>query len=422
MKRNSFVAIAVLAIIILCTACSNSNTTNEGRENTKLADNLYGIEYDDYDFDACVDFYGRHKPKGLDAACSEVRKGNFIGRNLDYYINRNACAVIKMNHSKHRFASIGVVGCCPEFTTDVASGGKPNEIYRYLPCRTSDGINEKGVYIGVNVMPTGETSFDKKKWRAKQWGIGAAFTKPGAKHTYNTMYLTRYVLDNATSVEHALTLIRSINWYEPVDYPHKGEAQAFHWMLADGKRNCIIEFIDNQLEVTEADDLNQPSFGTIMTNFTNALYAKGIMQYYGIGYERFDVLKANYAATPASMDGMGQLMKKVWFSKAYTTPIDSPDLWLGEYVNEVYPSWDLYPSHDLLERESLRVYLQGELNMWNVPNNWYTDNTPLWFTVHTSIYDLGARKLQMMPHEGRGAQKSFIEFSLSSRFNKPCIK
>lgn len=87
-----------------------------------------------------------------------------MGRNLDWYINTNASAIIKMNHTDEHYASIGMVSCFNMFSNDIAKSGEYNDVYKYLPLKTLDGINECGLYVGENVMPTGETSFDSTSW------------------------------------------------------------------------------------------------------------------------------------------------------------------------------------------------------------------------------------------------------------------
>lgn len=415
MKKHHllFTALFVLA------ACSNDSPEPERhRANTQLAGNLFGIEYDDYDFDAGVAYYNRHMPHEK-AACSEVRKGNFVGRNLDYYINRNASAIIKMNAGEKRFASIGVVGCSSEFTSDLAASGEFDSIYMYLPCRTTDGINENGVYIGVNIMPTGETSLDSTTWVTDEWGHSAYFTNTASDTAYCVMYLNRFVLDNARSVDHALELIESVSWYDPVDYPSKDHTQAFHWMLADEERNCILEFLDNKLVVTDAKDLKKPSSGTVMTNFTNAVHDEGLMQISGIGYERYDILTKYYDSIPETFSGMEDLMKKVWYSHFYNIEPGSDDFWLSEFASAAMPSWLLYKNSAIWDVPAYSDAIKAAIGKWNDSSLWYVEDTPLWFTVHTSIYDLKARKLHMLPHEGRGGVRTYQDFDLNSSFDKP---
>lgn len=208
-----FAAFLALFIIYLAVSCSQKGDV---RANTVITDYLYGVEYDDYDFDLCIKEYDKRMHPRL-GGCSEVRNGNFIGRNLDWYINTDASAIIKVNAKSGtgfgdtRYASLGVVGCSVPFSNEVASSGEWNErAYTFLPFSTTDGINEKGLYVGVNVTATGETSFDKSTWKPFAWGLGAALTNDKSDKVYSVTYLVRIVLDHASSVADAKELIKSM--------------------------------------------------------------------------------------------------------------------------------------------------------------------------------------------------------------------
>lgn len=418
MKR--FFLFLVPAILTVVSSCNDAPKATV-RCNTMINDYLFGVEYDDYDFDACKEFFDSlYIPSG---ACSEVRRGRFVGRNLDWYINRNASAVIKVNHTEDHFASIGVVGCFPQFDVELARSGEYDRVYEYLPFKTEDGVNERGVYVGVNVVPTGETSFDESTWRPHEYGLGAAHTNPSASLTCTVNYLPRIILDKAGSVEEAIKLIESIDWTEPVNYPHDGETQSFHWLICDSDRSVVLEFMDNKPHFTEAVSVSEPGFGTIMTNFTNCLREKGIMQINGIGYERYDILYDHYGTYPESFEGMQKLMEMVWFSKYYTIPVDSPDFWLSECADDDLPAYDIYKNYEILKDPYIHSMIEDSVDIFKDKSLWYTDDTPLWFSTHTSVYDIKSRNLHLLVHEGLDGMDEFYEASLKkSHFAKPLKK
>lgn len=404
--------LSVAAIAAAVCSCGNKDL----QVNTRISDNLFGIEYDDFDFEAGVAALDKYKPASF--GCSEVRKGDFVGRNLDWYINNEASIILKVNASESRYASIGIGGCFPLFTNELAASGEYDPIYEILPMFTTDGINEKGLYVGVNVMPTGETSFDKEKWNSGAWGNGAAMTNPGAEKSYCTMYMVRFLLDNAASVEEAKTLVESSNWYEPSGFPHDGQSQAFHWLVCDASSSMVLEFIDNQPYFTETDKVNEPSFATIMTNFTNRLYADGIMQKSGIGYERWDILAAGYPAAAESFEGIADLMKTVWYSNFYTTPAGDPNFFMTD-LDGVHPSWDVYHNAALWDDPEWLSYVARTKEKWNDPSFWHTDDTSLWYTTHTSVYSISGRELMVLTHEGLESQKEYYKVNFESTFAKP---
>lgn len=410
-----------MAIMVLAAAaCDEEEHNSEGsRCNTVIDHYLYGVEYDDYDFNACLDYINKQYIP-TDYGCSEVRKGKFVGRNLDWYINRNASAVIKVNRTKDHYASIGVVGCFPQFSEEVAQTGQYDEVYQYLPFKTCDGINECGLYVGVNVMPTGETSFDRSKWRPNEYGLGAAFTNPESDKTYAVNYLTRILLDKASSVQEAMRIVDGINWTEPVNFPYPGSTQALHWLICDEKESVVLEFMDNKAYYTQAESVDEPSYGTIMTNFTNCLMEEGVMQQYGCGYERWDILRDNYASTPETFEGMENLMRSVWYSKLFKVPDNPDDTWYSEmssYIGKA--AWDLYKHYELAQDKDFQDVCSMIYGVFQDKSNWYKDDTPLWFSTHTSVYNLQSRELHILVHEGYDGMKTFHAFPFNSRFEKP---
>lgn len=411
---NNFLRISLVTAVmcIAATACNKDNCNDsEGRVNTPIADYLYMVEYDDYDLQANLDYFGKlFLSEG--PACSQVRKGNFVGRNLDWYINKDAAAIIKMKHTDDHFASIGMVGCFPAFSNEIAKSGRPDDVYRYLPFKTEDGVNEYGLYVGVNVMPTGETSFDQSSWEPHAFGHGAAGTNPSSDMHYSVNYLVRVVLDRAKTVDDAKRVIAGIDWTEPKNYPHENETQSFHWLISDATKSVVLEFMDNVPVYTEAPSITEPSFGNIMTNFTNCLMAKGIIQICGIGYERWDILHDNYASTPESFEGMQELMKKVWFSHTYTNDPLSRDFWLSECSSTDLPAYSLYKNYDILSNPQYFELLQQFTASFEDKSLWHVNDTPLWYSTHTSIYDLKNKKLRVLVHEGFDGMKEFYEVSL----------
>lgn len=425
----------------ICTAasfvsCSDNNDSGNGNEQNecleKFNEYLYGAEYDDYDFKAGVALFEKRYGSIAPAACSEVRKGNFVGRNLDWNINRDLSAVVRINGKgtptddnfyTARYASIGMVGCMPEFGMDyVKNTTEYLPAYELLPMATTDGINEKGVYVGVNVTATGETSMDKAKWKDHQWGVGAAFTNPDSDKKLCVTYLVRVILDHASSVEDAIRIVKSINWYEPMNFPTQGASQAFHWLIADKNTNCVLEFVDNAPVVVKTADVSKPSLATIMTNFNNYLMQDGIIQDHGIGYERFDLLHDNYADTPETIKGMQGLMEKVWYTKAYTMALSEPGYWATENPNDYFTASQMYKHPEVLKDERYQQVVNNNVADYNNRENWHTLGCTVWYTTHTSIYDLTTRSLSVKLHEGLDGMKDYMTFKFDRHFPKPLNK
>lgn len=432
-----------LSVITSCSVSllSCSDKPQEQRANTCINDWLYGVEYDDYDVPAGFAMYEqRVYPMGL---CSEVRKGDIVGRNLDWYINRDAAAVIKVNAKNRedaasldpekmavsRFASLGMAGCNPVFSVDLAKTGEYGKIYETLPFATCDGINENGVYCGVNVTATGETSIDESKWSTGQWGLGAnSIAKEEGKLTCCVTYFVRMVLDHATSVDHAKQLIRSINWYEPANFPASGLTQAFHFLISDAVASTVCEFVDGEVVFVDAEDILQPGYGTIMTNFNNALMAREepIYQYTGCGYERFDLIKAQYPAANVEKDGMEamkKIMESVWYSNAYTKAINAEDFWFTENYDaavEKFHAENLYKmGKEMWNDEDFVNKIKSSKEKFADKDYWHQTDCTLWYTTHTSLYSISNKNMQVLVHEGLDGMDSYYSADFDVHFAKP---
>lgn len=433
---TSLLIVAACAAAAMLTSCSKDESPAIEYKQTeclaKYNDYLYGLEYDDYDFKACTELLEERYGSIAPAACSEVRKGNFVGRNLDWYINRDLSAVIRINAKgtpsddnfyTARYASIGMVGCMPEFGIDyVKSTTEYLPVYELLPMSTGDGINENGVYVGVNVTATGETSMDPAKWKDHQWGLGAAYTNPTSDKKLCVTSLVRVILDHATSVDDAIRIVNSINWYEPINFPIPGATQAFHWLICDKNTSCVLEFVDNTPVFVKTTNVNTPSLATIMTNFNNYLMQDGIIQDHGIGYERWDLLHDSYVYAPETAEGMQGLMEKVWYTKSYTMSIDEPGYWATENPNPYFTAPQMYKHPEILQDERYKQVVDYNVADYNNRDSWHTLDCTVWYTTHTSIYDLTTRSLSVKLHEGLDGMKEYMTFNFEQHFPRPLNK
>lgn len=101
-----------------------------------------------------------------------------------------------------------------------------------------DGMNENGVAIALLAVPEAEPPYDSNKI------------------TLNTTTAIRLVLDNASTVEEAVKLLRNYNIY------FSGDIEC-HYLIADASgRSVIVEFYDDELQVVETKTDYQ-----IATNF-----------------------------------------------------------------------------------------------------------------------------------------------------------
>lgn len=330
---------------------------------------LYTVTYSDFDYSAAGEYmkelYGvvDMKPAG----CSAVRNGSYFGRNLDYYVNECADLVITMKAGKDRYASIGTSADFPPCTKQAIDEGTLSEMnYAAAAYYMNDGMNENGVAINSNVVPAGECDH-------------TTGTNPGAP-TIVSNGVVRYVLDHAKSVDHAIELLRSVNIATPTTSNFHYES---HWMISDPKKTVVVEIWNNELVVV--DDC-------VITNF----YLSHPDSPMGIGHERYDTLKAHYDEG-TSVDGMHNLMKRVWYSKAYSSKT-SP-IWYSEGLEEGCGfTWDDIKSgiYDDLMNEMM---VEAEKAFVSVDYQKTQRDGMFWYTTHSIVYDLDNLTMSLICQE-----------------------
>lgn len=458
MKKLMYLALAFIAIATGFTACQQKSTSISGIDNEfkleEVAPFFYKVVYDkDYDFNAgramVNDLHMGKKSTFFSGGCTEVRHGNQVGRNLDWNVNYEAAAVQWMPGTdsvendiaadilgrKQRFSSVGMVGANPHFKYPcIVSQEVGDTLSKTLALSMTDGINEKGVYIGVNVAPAGETSKNPGNWKPGIWGTGASFTNP--KHysdsTNNAMcvtYLTRIILNYAESVDDAIRIIDSLNWFEPYKWEYNEDktdsvkvCQAFHWLICDSNKSAVVEFIDNTPRFITSGINISMNLGSAITNFSNCIYNpehRTNIQHGGTGYERFHCIK-DYFITHSKDFDMEQLMEEFHYSKfyhEYYNEVKSKDKKNYRFRSEfAFPNRGL-PADKLYPKLNTTVATAFVDSLDSICQGWPQGSSPdsirksgndstYWYTTHTSIYDLTRKNngddysFKVLIHEG----------------------
>ena len=349
--------------------CEHTKPVAVSPDATNGDEYLYTITYSDLDyFTVCEYMKGLYGVVDMKpAACSAVRNGRYYGRNLDYYVNECADLVITMKASKDRFASIGTSADFPPVTKKAIDEGTLSEMdYAAAAYYMNDGINEFGVAINSNVVPAGECDH-------------TSGTNPGAP-TIVSNGVVRYVLDHAKSVDHAIELLRGVNIATPSTDDFHFES---HWMISDPEKTVVVEIWNNELVVV--DDC-------VITNF----YLSHPDSPMGIGHERYDILKAHYDEG-ASADGMESLMKRVWYSNAYSSKADP--IWYSDGLSDGCGfTWDDIKSGDYQDVMD-EMILEGEKAYVSVDYQKALRDGSVWYTTHSIVYDLENQTMSLICQE-----------------------
>lgn len=358
--------------------------------------------------------------------CSAVHNGNFVGRNLDYFVNDMPTFVVHVAASgTNRFASVGI-GSAQLHNADVE---KYTAEYSLPPLGIFDGINENGVVIEENVVP-----FDD---------VGALEgTNPG-KPDLHIVYAPRYILDHATSAAHAIKLLEERNLVGDLL-----GAYYFHYLIADKDESYIVEFIGSKLvwrkmEISTNFNLCWDNGEeSVITDETEGAWTKDdypapyaeettiddIKKYYtdyAMGVERFVTLREHYDEG-TTLEGMMNLMKRVQYSQTYSIETaeetaKGPSWWVSESCSAdfPFPTYTLDDGTEIFVDRSLPQLYElfktdyeyfanlieaydmafGQIVLADVDEYRY-EYTGIWYTTHTAVYDIENRSLSLCVQEG----------------------
>lgn len=160
-----------------------------------------------------------------------------FGRNFDWY--DRACVLLFADPS-NGYASVSMVDiryCGYELNPDLTSFDSRIRLLN-APFVPIDGMNEKGVAIGMMAVPSVQLPFDP------------------LKQTTTDLGMIRLVLDHAANTHEAIELIQGYN-IRMSDVP-------LHYFVADAMgRSAVIEFVDSRAEA-----LSNSSNFQVSTNFT----------------------------------------------------------------------------------------------------------------------------------------------------------
>lgn len=392
------------ALLLLLVGCGSNETADKSdQEFVRIADNLYETVYTE-DFD-----WNRADTPALPGfACSGVQNGIYRGRNYDWtYADTDICIIHATATADRPHASVGV----SDLSFAVLEDGSIDR--EKAPFVTVDGINDAGVCIQVNVLPFGENGPLSHTETREDDLAGSS--------------VVRYILDNADSVDAAVSLLK-----EKDIHPEMADQDELHWLIsgpAGGEdsslKTIVVEVFPDGLHITE-DFVNGKPIMTNMnvSNFDGTAQSVGL----GFGYERWQILDRYYDQADSVM-GTFDLMEKVYFTKSYDLYIDN--FWYSEYNGKnLCDYYDEDSLKEMLGEDTYYRNLREDGAVCYTPELWdgekclngdsskagivspiveydhqqyrlQNEDGSLWLTIHTSVYDLENRTLDIQVRESQ---------------------
>jgi len=192
--------------------------------------------------------------------------GYYVGRNID--LNENNQNLILVNYPINRYSSISTIN--PDFIKQIGNenGQLSNDVLRIAPLfATLDGLNEKGVSISVN-MNQGDIIKTEIN---------------NSKYNFNASFLMRIVLDNASSTDKAIDILRNIEFHNDFDFN-------IHFMISDASgKSIVVEYVLDKEKGTSKMIVTE---STIVTNFDISSGNKS-----GSGKKQYDIIKKSLKST-----------------------------------------------------------------------------------------------------------------------------
>ena len=228
--------------------------------------------------DELVDFVTKKILKGIpfevnpDGACSTFiattpEDDNLFGRNFDYV---PSVGLIVRTQPKNGYESISVVNL-NHLGLSKENMPTKNILNRVItlaaPYAPLDGMNEKGLAIGVLVIKDGVVHQDT------------------GKVPITTTSAIRMVLDKAATVDEAIKLL------EQYDMNSSGET-GYHFQIADANGDtAIVEYIDNEMHVLTKEEGHIAATNFVLYNDMNT----------GTGQDRYDAIMKKQKETNGIM-------------------------------------------------------------------------------------------------------------------------
>lgn len=248
--QYSFLLILVFIFAMSIPSCKNTPSENESIEkNQKTLESLKIIDdfplyimkyYGDYHFNELLESDSVRKriiiPMDNKIGCTcfaafGLDSNPIMGRNFDWM---NHPALLLFTHPPDGYASVSMV--------DISSlGYQKNSSLETIEQRKGllnapfipfDGMNEKGVAVGMMAVPEAQPPFDRQR------------------KSLQDLEAIRLILDYASSVDEAVSLLKKYN----ILFSTSISAPPLHYLVADaGGNSSVIEFIDNKMVVIPND-------------------------------------------------------------------------------------------------------------------------------------------------------------------------
>lgn len=299
MKKLTSLMLKVFMCLLILFTCSSCKSNRELKE-------VFEYVYDAGTYtELDEDFADKYFLKNYDnygGGCSAIAKTlengqTIVGRNMDLNISNKAAYIVRTNVEGH-YKTVGLTYTFRDVSPDreeIIKNGLPSDFEKLIPFMADDVLNEKGLYVEVN-MRNGEY------WPNGDPKFSCSGTNPESDKRVYMFELPRYIGENCATVDEALEYVKTLDIYSKNGYWN------YCFIMADATGHYgLLEFAMNQIVWSD--------YQPCQTNF----YVNEILNYlqeYQCGNGRYELLMNNIDSVQ-SEDDMFNLMKRANYYHIY---------------------------------------------------------------------------------------------------------
>ena len=384
MKNKKIIIICipiVLLILVLSFAgykyFKNDNKNNgvqEGKHATKMIfDNVLDAgTYKKVDYNTANKFNEKLYDNwgGCTAIAKNIGDNTIIGRNMDLTVSDKSAYIFKTN-VKDKYKTINLAYTYRDYAPNYsdALNGLEDEFYNVLPFISDDVLNEKGLYIEVNMRNGEEDKFS------------CSGTNPNSSERVYMFSLPIYIGLNCATVEEALEYVKTLNIYSKKGYWN------YAFMIADSTgRYGILEFAQNKILWNEGQNAQANFYIDEEMSKINELKT-GIGRY---NYVREHVNEVN------TKDDMFNMMDKVKYSEAY---VDNPNFDVRSEFVGAKENWTYDYVMDDNNQEEINEYLNKIREFNKTATREDKKQYEAWESSFTEVIDIKEKTIKVRFYE-----------------------
>lgn len=382
--KNKKIIIIFIPIILLIIALSfvgynyYKNHTNDNK-NTEMKEEKHAIKmifdnvldagtYKKVDYNVASEFNKKLYDNwgGCTAIAKNIGDNTIIGRNMDLTVSDKSAYVFKTN-IKGKYKTLNLAYTYRDYAPDYADAinGLEDKFYNILPFISDDVLNEKGLYIEVNMRNGEEDKFS------------CSGTNPDSNEKVYMFSLPIYIGLNCSTVEEALEYVKSLNIYSKKGYWN------YAFMIADSTgRHGILEFAQNKILWNEGENAQANFYINEEMSKINELKA-------GVG--RYNYVKEHIDEVNNKED-MFNLMDKVKYSGTY---VNNPNFDVRSEFVGVKENWTYDYVMDEANQNEINEYLNKIRQFIETATREDKKKMEAWESSFTEVIDIKERTIKV---------------------------